>query len=55
MVVYRDESINQNDLLEVIDVELNRKPGKGLGLSVTASSKGRGVFISEIVSTQIFT
>lgn len=50
MVVYRDESITKDDLLQVIEVELTKKPGKGLGLSVLGRKNCSGVFISEIVS-----
>ncbi len=62
MVVYRDESIansansgKEEDLLDVIDVELVKKPGKGLGLSIVGRKNGNGIFISDIVSTLIYT
>lgn len=56
MVVYRDESIangsagKEEDLLDVMDVELTKKPGKGLGLSIVGRKNGTGIFISDIVS-----
>ena len=55
IVVYRDESnINgsakEEDLLDVIDIELTKKQGKGLGLSIVGRKNGNGVFISDIVS-----
>lgn len=57
MVVYRDESVangtvgKEDNLLDVIDVELTKKQGKGLGLSIVGRKNGNGVFISDIVST----
>lgn len=60
MVVYRDESvangtaIKDEDLLDVIDVELTKKPGKGLGLSIVGRKNGNGIFISDIVITHCF-
>ncbi|XKL59691.1 hypothetical protein PGB90_000707 [Kerria lacca] len=56
MVVYRDESIansaisgKEEDFLDVIEVELMKKPGKGLGLSIVGRKNGNGIFISDIV------
>ncbi|XP_065205069.1 multiple PDZ domain protein-like isoform X4 [Planococcus citri] len=56
MVVYRDESVangsagKEEDLLDSIDVELTKKPGKGLGLSIVGRKNGNGIFISDIVA-----
>ena len=51
MVVYREEgSAGQEDLLEVICVQLTKKQGKGLGLSIVGRKNGPGVFISDLVS-----
>lgn len=56
MVVYRDESVangsaaKEEDLLDCIDVELTKKPGKGLGLSIVGRKNGNGIYISDIVS-----
>lgn len=42
-----------SDLSEDIDVELVKKPGKGLGLSVVGRRNGTGVFISDMVSSYL--
>lgn len=47
LTVYRPERID----FVVIETEIIKKPGKGLGLSVIARKDGKGVYISEIVST----
>lgn len=50
MTVFREESESrQNEIYDVIDVQLNKKPGKGLGLSIVGRKNGAGVFVSEIV------
>ncbi|KAG5875316.1 hypothetical protein JTB14_016903 [Gonioctena quinquepunctata] len=46
MIVYRPNSIEYT----TIEVELVKKPGKGLGLSVLAKKSGKGVYIADIVS-----
>ncbi|EEB18543.1 Inactivation-no-after-potential D protein, putative [Pediculus humanus corporis] len=53
LLVYRDENITKENLLQTIDVDLIKKPGKGLGLSVAAKKEGKQVFISEIVHNGI--
>lgn len=60
MVVLRDESCvpSENDkvsadtsnITDSFDVELTKKPGKGLGLSIVGRKFGPGIFISDIVS-----
>lgn len=54
MVILRDESNTSNenseDIMENFDVELTKKTGKGLGLSIVGKKSGSGVFISDIVS-----
>lgn len=50
MTVLRDDVAKEEDKLEIIDVELNKKPGKGLGLSIVGRKNGPGIFISEVVS-----
>jgi multiple PDZ domain protein len=51
MVVFRDEaSVKEEDMFNVMDVELTKKPGKGLGLSIVGRKNGNGVFISDVVS-----
>lgn len=50
MVVFRDEaSTKEEDIFNVMDVELMKKPGKGLGLSIVGRKNGNGVFISDVV------
>lgn len=57
MVILRDESNTSNenseDIMENFDVELAKKTGKGLGLSIVGKKSGSGVFISDIVSKNI--
>lgn len=56
MVVYRDEIMangvagKEEDILDIIEVELMKKPGKGLGLSIVGRKNGNGIFISDIVA-----
>lgn len=51
MVVFRDEaSVKEEDIFSVMEVELTKKPGKGLGLSIVGRKHGNGVFISDVVS-----
>ena len=51
MVVYREEATeNEYDILELLDIELTKKSGKGLGLSILGKKSGKGVFVSDIVS-----
>ncbi|XP_063284134.1 inaD-like protein [Pelobates fuscus] len=50
LVVYRDEAqYKDEENLEIIYVELQKKPGRGLGLSIVGKRTGSGVFISDIV------
>ena len=50
MIVFRDESLlKDEDLYEVFTVELLKKPGKGLGLTIVGRKKDPGIFISDIV------
>lgn len=51
MIVYRDEAVEKgDDIFETIDVELTKKSGKGLGLSLVARKDGKGVYIADLVS-----
>ena len=51
MVVLRDETqLKEEELYDTFSVELMKKPGKGLGLSIVGKRNGAGVFISDIVS-----
>ena len=50
MMVYRDEtSLKDDDMLDIIEVELLKKPGRGLGLSIVGRRNGPGVYISDVV------
>ncbi|XP_070602147.1 inaD-like protein isoform X2 [Erythrolamprus reginae] len=50
LVVYRDEAhYKDEDNLEIFLVDLQRKMGRGLGLSIVGKRTGSGVFISDIV------
>ena len=50
MMVYRDEtSSKDDDMLDIIEVELLKKPGRGLGLSIVGRRNGPGVYISDVV------
>ncbi|GBN02811.1 InaD-like protein, partial [Araneus ventricosus] len=50
MVVFREEGqSHEEDAFETLDVELYKKPGRGLGLSIVGRRNGPGVFISEVV------
>ena len=44
-------SSESDDLYQDIEVELQKKSGKGLGLSVVGRRDGTGVFISDMVGT----
>lgn len=51
MVVYRDEAVEKDeDILDTIEVELTKKSGKGLGLSLAVRKDGKCVYISDLVS-----
>ncbi|XP_022431548.1 inaD-like protein isoform X7 [Delphinapterus leucas] len=50
LVVYRDEAYYRDEEnLEVFPVDLQKKAGRGLGLSIVGKRNGSGVFISDIV------
>lgn len=51
MLVYREEGqSHEEDAFETLDVELQKKAGRGLGLTIVGRKNGPGVFISEVVS-----
>lgn len=51
MIVYRDEAVEKDeDIYEPLEVELTKKSGKGLGLSLVVRKDGKGVYISDLVS-----
>lgn len=49
LTVYRPEQVSYT----TVDVDLMKKSGKGLGISVIARKDGKGVYISEIVSFRL--
>ncbi|KAM9243826.1 inaD-like protein isoform 2-T2 [Dugong dugon] len=50
LVVYRDEAhYRDEENLDIFPVELQKKVGRGLGLSIVGKRNGSGVFISDIV------
>uniref|UniRef100_A0AAQ6A165 Multiple PDZ domain protein n=1 Tax=Amphiprion ocellaris TaxID=80972 RepID=A0AAQ6A165_AMPOC len=50
LTVYRDETqYKEEDLWDSFTVELHKKPGQGLGLSIVGRRNDTGVFVSDIV------
>ena len=50
MRVFRDDShVKEEDIYDIFTVELIKKPGKGLGLSIVGKRNDVGVYISDIV------
>ncbi|XP_065601565.1 multiple PDZ domain protein isoform X2 [Cyrtonyx montezumae] len=50
LTVYRDEAqYKEEDMYDVLVIELQKKPGKGLGLSIVGKRNDTGVFVSDIV------
>ncbi|XP_045921845.1 multiple PDZ domain protein-like isoform X4 [Micropterus dolomieu] len=50
LTVYRDEAqYKEEDLWDSFTVELHKKPGQGLGLSIVGRRNDSGVFVSDIV------
>ncbi|ESP05488.1 hypothetical protein LOTGIDRAFT_228054 [Lottia gigantea] len=50
MIVYRDDNqVREEDIYDVFSVELMKRPGKGLGLSIVGKKNDVGVYISDIV------
>ncbi|XP_051875783.1 multiple PDZ domain protein isoform X3 [Pristis pectinata] len=50
LTVYRDEGhYKEEDIYDLLTVELQKKPGKGLGLSIVGKRNDTGVFVSDIV------
>lgn len=54
LTVYRDESplsFNEdNEIYEIFTIDLLKKPGKGLGFSITGRQHEAGSFVSDVVS-----
>ena len=54
ILVYRDDNqVREEDIYDIFSVELIKKPGKGLGLSIVGKKNDVGVYISDIVSYHI--
>ncbi|XP_041636093.1 multiple PDZ domain protein isoform X6 [Cheilinus undulatus] len=50
LTVYRDEAqYKEDDLWDSFTVELHKKPGQGLGMSIVGRRNDTGVFVSDIV------
>ena len=49
VVVIDPKTGDASDIYQDLEVELTKKPGKGLGLSVVGRRDGNGVFISDMV------
>ncbi|XP_068278492.1 multiple PDZ domain protein isoform X5 [Nyctibius grandis] len=50
LTVYRDEAqYKEEDMYDVLNIELQKKPDKGLGLSIVGKRNDTGVFVSDIV------
>ncbi|XP_054989730.1 multiple PDZ domain protein isoform X6 [Sorex araneus] len=50
LTLYRDETpYKEEDVCDTLTVELQKKPGKGLGLSIVGKRSDTGVFVSDIV------
>ncbi|XP_063107265.1 multiple PDZ domain protein isoform X3 [Cavia porcellus] len=50
LTLYRDEApYKEEDMCDALTVELQKKPGKGLGLSIVGKRNDTGVFVSDIV------
>ncbi|KAM9138461.1 multiple PDZ domain protein isoform 13-T14 [Pangshura tecta] len=50
LTVYRDEAqYKEEDMYDVLNIDLQKKPGKGLGLSIVGKRNDTGVFVSDIV------
>ncbi|KAJ8269755.1 hypothetical protein COCON_G00123620, partial [Conger conger] len=47
--VYRDEAQKEEDVWDVLFLQLQRKSGQGLGLSIVGKRSDTGVFVSDIV------
>lgn len=51
MVVYRDlTTFRDDDMYDLLAIDLVKKPGKGLGLSIVGRQCNTGILISDIVS-----
>ena len=52
MLVLRDSvALCEDDLYEKLEIELTKKPGRGLGLSIVSGNNDSGIVISDIVGS----
>lgn len=56
LLMYRDTNLKKsmldpNHIYHIFRVELSKKPGKGLGVSIVGRKNEPGVFISEVVQS----
>ena len=50
LTVFRENTETiEEDIIDVIEIDLFKKSGRGLGLSIVGRKNGSGVFISEVV------
>jgi len=50
ILLFRDDShVKEEDIYDIFTVDLIKKPGKGLGLSIVGKRNDVGVYISDIV------
>ncbi|XP_030619663.1 multiple PDZ domain protein isoform X5 [Delphinapterus leucas] len=50
LTLYRDEApYKEEDVYDTLTIELQKKPGKGLGLSIVGKRSDTGVFVSDVV------
>ncbi|XP_052032634.1 multiple PDZ domain protein isoform X1 [Apodemus sylvaticus] len=50
LTLYRDEApYKEDDVCDTFTIELQKRPGKGLGLSIVGKRNDTGVFVSDIV------
>ncbi|XP_075416035.1 multiple PDZ domain protein isoform X6 [Tenrec ecaudatus] len=50
LTLYRDETpYKEEDVCDTLTIELQKQPGKGLGLSIVGKRNDTGVFVSDIV------
>lgn len=49
MTVFRENVEMEEENMDVIEIDLLKKSGRGLGLSIVGRKNGSGVFVSEVV------
>jgi len=54
MLIYREEiPLKEDDIYDVFNLDMLKKPGKGLGLSIVSRAINQGIFISDIVRVKL--